>query len=464
MLSVNRTLVIVGCFILAACGSTSKIATMKPEPDDASPLIYDNKPSFINMPVSIRLKDIENQTNKLMNGLIYEDKDIEDDDYTVKVWKQAPISIQNLGGKIKTVLPLKAIVHYRIGTSRLGVALYDTREFQLNGDITLLSEVGLSNWKMTTNTELKALDWKESPSVTIAGKSIAITYLINPAIKLFKNKIEKSIDDAIRKSADFKPNVLDALQKLCEPIQMNEDYSTWLRINPVELYTTNSSLSKDNITFDMGIKCTIESLVGSRPSATFDRNKIVLKPVAKMPDSFHANIVAVSTYQDASAVLTKNFKGQEFGSGNKKVNVQNVALWHKEGKMIIALDLLGSVNGTIYLSGFPQYNPTTKEIYFDKLDYALQTKSALLKTANWLASGLILKKIQESCRYSIQPNLEEGKASMLKYLKNYSPMPGVFVNGSMGDIEFKETQLTNKAIIAMLTVSGKVHISVDGLK
>ena len=75
--------------------------------------------------------------------------------------------------------------------------------------------------------------------------------------------------------------------------------------------------------------------------------------------------------------------------------------------MVIALDMLGSITGTVYLTGVPQFNETTKEIYFDQLDYVLDTKSKLLKTANWLAQGMVLRKIQESCRYSIQANLEE---------------------------------------------------------
>ena len=196
----------------------------------------------------------------------------------------------------------------------------------------------------------------------------------------------------------------------------------------------------------------------------FNRNKIILKPVSKMPEHVSANIVAVSTYADASKIMTKNFAGQEFGSGNKKMKVQNVVLWHKNGKMIIALEVLGSINGTIYLSGFPQYNDATKEIYFDQLDYVIDTKSKLIKTANWLAQGYVLRKIQESCRYSIVPNVEEGKASMQKYLKNYSPMPGVFVNGSLKDIQFQKIQLTNKAIIAFVKVNGDVSITVDGFK
>ena len=450
--------------LISSCATTSKITALKPEPDDASPLVYENTPSFINIPIAIKLKDIENQTNKFMTGLIYEDNTIEDDDIEMKIWKLAPISIKNTDGKITTILPLKTNVKYRIGTDKLGISLYTIREFNLNGNITLVSDVTLSNWKLNTKTEFKSLDWNESPTTEVMGKSIPITYLINPTIKLFKSKIERTIDDAIEKSMDFKPNVLDALEKICTPMQMNEAFESWLRIVPIELYATDAKFKKETITLEMGLKCNMETLIGQKPVSKFDRNKIVLKSVTQMPDKISANIVAVSSYQDASKVITKNFAGQEYGNGSKKVTVQNVSIWHKNGKMVIALEMLGSINGTVYLTGFPQYNETTKEIYFDQLDYVLDTKSKLLKTANWLAQGMILRKIQESCRYSIQPNLEEGKQSMMNYLKNYSPMSGVFVNGKIDDVQFQKIQLTNKAIIAFIKVNGNVKVAVDGIK
>lgn len=451
-------------FLLGGCSTTQKIAALKPEPDDASPLVYESAVSYITIPVSIKLKDIENQTNKFLNGLIYEDTNIEDDDIEMKIWKLGPIQISNENGKIRTSLPLKAFVRYRIGTDKLGVSLYNTREFNLNGNVTLLSQVNLTNWKLNTTTSFQGLQWNESPTTTILGKTVPITYLINPTIHFFRSKIEKSIDNAISKSMDFKPNVLDALEKITTPFEMSETYQSWLHIVPIELYTTDAQLKKETIALQMGMKCNMETLIGQKPVAKFDRNKIVLKPVSKMPDRISANIVAVSTYDDASKIMTKNFAGQEFGSGSRKVTVQKVNIWHKDGKMVIALDMLGSLNGTIYLSGFPQYNDQTKEIYFDKLDYALDTKSRLVKTANWLAQGLILKKIQESCRYSIKPNLEEGRQNMQQYLKNYSPMPGVFVNGVMDDIQFQKIQLTNKAIIAFIKVNGDVNVTVDGLQ
>lgn len=451
-------------FSLSSCSTSNKILTLKPEPDDSSPLVYENTASFINLPISVKLKDIENQINSILNGLIYEDNTIEDDDIEMKIWKLAPISITNENGKIKTVLPLKALIKYRIGTKTLGIELYNTKEFNLNGLVTLISDVSLTNWKLNTNTQLKALEWNESPTMVVFGKNVPVTYLINPTLKLFKSKIEKQIDSAIEKSMDFKPNVLGALEKICTPFQMNEAYESWLRIVPVEIYSTNAKLQNDTFLMEMGMKCTMETLIGKKPESKFDASKIILKAVTRIPNQISANIAAVSTFAEASKIMTKNFSGQEFASGNKKVTVKKVDLWQKEGKMVIALDVIGSVNGIIYLTGFPQYNEQTKELYFDKLDYVLDTKSKLMRTANWLAQGLVLRKIQESCRYSIVQNLEEGKENMKTYLNNYSPMPGVFVNGKTDNIQFQKIQLTNKAIIAFIKVNGTVNVAVDGLK
>lgn len=465
-----RILVLLFSFLLLTvnCSSPSKINAFKPEPDDASPLVYENNPSFINLPITIKLKDIENKTNSILNGLIYEDNTIEDDNIEIKIWKLAPITIENstkdADGKIKTILPLKANVKYRIGTKKLGVELYTIKEFNLNGVITLVSEVNLENWKLSTKTKLESLDWNESPTMVLFGKNIPVTYLINSSVTLFKSKIEKKIDESIAKSMDFKPNVLNALEKISIPFQMSEQYESWLRLTPIEIYSTNTKLKDQTIQLDMGIKCAMETLIGKKPETKFNANTIVLKAVTKIPNQITANITAVSNYDEASKIMTKNFSGQEFGSGKKKIKVQNVSIWHKNNKMVIALDVLGSINGTIYLTGLPQYNETTKEIYFNQMDYALETKNKLLQTANWLAQGYILNKIQTNCHYSIQTNLDEGKKSMMSYLKNYSPMPGVFVNGKIEEIQFKKIQLTNQAIIAFLKINGEVNVTVDGLK
>ncbi|WP_313808246.1 DUF4403 family protein [Flavobacterium sp.] len=449
-------------FTLISCSSAKKIEALKPTPSDNSPMVYKTTTSFVAMPVEVPIKEVENQLNKVLTGLIYNDSIIADDNTEMKIWKQAPVKLSEKDGKIESVLPMKIWIRVKYGTEYLG--LNDKKDITLNGTIKLLSDAKLSNWKLSTTSVIQDFEWSESPSIEVKGRHIPITYLVNPTLRIFKAKIAKKIDDAINKSTDFKPQVLGVLEKLSTPFITSEQYETWFKLIPTELYVTDAVLSKNKITMDMGLKCSMQTIVGQQPLNTFKKENIVLKPVSKMPNKVEATVAAVSTYESASRILTKNFQGQTFASGSRKITVQKVDLWHKDGKMIIALDMLGSVNGTIYLSGFPNYNAVTKEIYFDQMDYVLNTKGALTKTANWLLSGMILRKIQESCRYSIKGNLDEGKKNMEPYLNNYSPMKGVFVNGNLSDFVFDKVELTDKAIIAFIKTSGQMSVKIDGME
>jgi hypothetical protein len=447
--------------LFCSCSTSKKIEALKPLPSNDAPMVYKTKTSFVNMPLEITLKEIENQLNKSLSGQIYDDTNLEDDKTEMKITKTAPIRLIEKNGKIQTILPLKIWAKFKYGTDFM--SLNDTREINLNGTITMVSDVKLSNWKMSTNSKIEDFTWSESPSILVAGKNVPITYIINPTLSIFKSKIAKKIDEAIESSCDFKPYVLDVLEKMSTPFLTSEVYQTWFKLIPIEVYVTDAVLGKSKINMDLSLKCNMQTMVGVKPKSTFDRNAIQFKPVTSVPNKVMANVVAISTYESASQIITSNFQGKEFASGSRKIIVQKVEMWQKDGKIIIALDMTGSMNGTIYLSGIPNYNAITKEIYFDQMDYVLNTKGVLTKTANWLLQGVILKKIQENCRYSIKENLDEGKKSLLPYLNNFSPMKGVFVNGTLNDFEFEKVEVTDKAIIAFITTTGKMNVKIDGM-
>lgn len=448
--------------LFIGCSTTQKIEALKPPPSDDTPMVFNTKASYVNMPLEITLAEIENQLNKVLTGEIYSDTDIEKDKTELKITKTGAIQLREINGKIETIFPLKIWAKFKYGIDFMG--LNDTKEVNLNGILTVTSDVKLSNWKLETNSNINDIQWTESPSINIAGKNIPITYIINPAISIFKAKISAKIDESIQKTCDFKPQVLNVLEKMSAPFLMSEQYQTWFKLIPLEVHVTDAILSDSKIKMNLGLKCNMQTIVGMKPKSSFDKLAIQFKAVDKINDKFTANVAAISTYESASKVISNNFKGKSFGSGSKTIVIQKVDLWQKEGKIIIALDMTGSINGTIYLSGIPNYNTVTKEIYFDQMDYVLNTKGLLTKAASWLLQGVILKKIEENCRYSIKQNLEEGKKSMLPYLNNYSPMKGVFVNGMTGDFEFEKIDISNKAIIAFITTTGKMNVKIDGME
>ena len=449
---------------LFSCGTAKKIEALKPAPSYTTDVVYDKQTSYLNLPVEVAVADLQNQTNKYLNGLIYDDEKIEDDNLMMRVWKEAPILIDENNGKLNMVLPLKIWVKVRYGIDKFGVSLYDTKEINLNGNIKLSSLVAFNNWKLTTKTQIGGIDWVQSPTISIAGKDIPITYLINPAIALFKGKLGKMVDDAIEKSVDLKPYVLNALDQISKPVQVNNDYHVWFAMQPLELYTNKAVVANKKISIVMGMKAYLETTVNSKPTLSFDKNKLILLAAEKLPDDFGVSVASIVTYDAAAALMKQNFAGKPFQSGSRSVTITDVALWGKDGKMIVALDMVGSVTGKFYLAGIPSYDSSKQEVYFDQLDFVLDSKSKLLSLGDWFAHGLIARKIKESCRYSIKDQLAQGEATLKNYLNNAQPTKGVRVNGKVNQLTPGKINLTPNAIVTLITASGKVSISVDGMQ
>jgi hypothetical protein len=59
------------------------------------------------MPVEITLKEIQQQLNKNLKGLIYNDSIIKDDNIELKVWKSNEIVLEEKNGFIISKIPLK---------------------------------------------------------------------------------------------------------------------------------------------------------------------------------------------------------------------------------------------------------------------------------------------------------------------------------------------------------------------
>lgn len=448
----------------SACSTSSKIAALKPAPNYSSAIVYDKQESYLNLPLEIQVADLQSQTNKYLNGLIYDDQVLEDDNVMLKVWKESPILIQENAGKLEMALPLKVWAKVRYGIEKFGFSAYDTREVNLNGIIRLNSAVNIQNWKLVTNTQIQEIDWVESPSIVVLGKNVPVTYLINPAISLFKGKISKKVDEAIAKSFDLKPYVVNALEQLSKPVEVNPDYKVWLGIQPLAMYASPTTLANKKISFNLGMKAYLETAINSQPTIKFDKTQLTLQPTVPNGTDFKASIAGVVTYANAAALMQKNFAGQKFESGKRAVTVNKIDLWGKDGKLIVAVNMSGSVNGDFYLSGTPKYNVDKKEIYLEGVDFVLDSKNKLIKTADWLVHGAIAKKIQESCTFSIADYLNDGQKTMAAYLSNYQPIKGIKVNGQMTELSPGQITLTPQAIVAMMVAKGKVSIKIDGLE
>lgn len=451
---------------LFSFGCAKKIQTTKPT-ESYVPKEYKPELSSIAIPVDIDIAKIQALVNKNVAGLLYEDNDLNNnggDNLMLKVSKHSDIQISAQGDQIIYRVPLKVWLKGGFKKEALGVALAHYEETDFAIAITLSTKIALNTaWGINTTTEIKSHEWIEKPNLKWGPFEIPLNTVVDVLIKSQKDKVGPLIDEQIKSAINLKKYVNDAWTTIQQPITVSPEYKTHLKISPTEIFMTSLNGNKNKINATIGVKAYTEAVVGDVPAAG-NSALPALKLTKNAPNNFNIILSADLPYTQAKELakgqlLNKTFQFQ----GKKSVTITDFDIYGSDGKVIVKVDMIGSINGTIYLSGVPTYNATSQSITFENMDFDVNSKSALLKSANWLAHDKFVKIMQPYFTYSLAEQLKESKSMMQKAMTNNRVAKGVLLNGKLGDLAPREIILTQSSLKAIVDVKGTLGVTVDGL-
>jgi hypothetical protein len=120
------------------------------------------------------------------------------------------------------------------------------------------------------------------------------------------------------------------------------------------------------------------------------------------------------------------------------------------------------LNGKVYLKGKPYYDAATTSIRIKDLDYDLDTRNKLAKTADWLAHGKFLKMMEPYFAFSVAPQLEEGKKQIQENLAGNKFNKNIQLAGKLNELVPGAMYVTPAGIQAVITARGKLDVQVAG--
>jgi hypothetical protein len=130
---------------------------------------------------------------------------------------------------------------------------------------------------------------------------------------------------------------------------------------------------------------------------------------------------------------------------------------------VIKAGLTGSVTGTVYLKGKPYFDTTSQSVALQNLDYDLDTKNRLVKTANWLAKGKFVQKMQEAFKIPLHKQMALATELIQANLTNKQIAKGIVLNGQLTELTPGEVFITPASIVATVQAKGKIQVKVEGL-
>lgn len=418
--------------------------------------------SVINIPVEFRVSDLEKMLNNQLKGLLYEDNSLDDnggDNLMVKAWKKEDITISLQDNVLSYRVPLKLWIKAGWKVSQFGLSLSDYRE--INAEIALKFKTSITfnpDWTITTNTTSDGYDWLSSPVVKIGPVDVPIKYLADIILKSNQKTINKSIDDAISKNLGIKKEIQDIWLSVQKPVKVNDEYNVWIRVTPQQVFSTPLSGKAGILRHTIGIKSVTEAFVGKEPAFSPVKEVPKLSITNQVGNDFLINLGTEISTGKVNELARQYLQGQTFTQGKYHLLINNIDVYGSGNKLIIHLNVVGSLKGDLYFTGIPVFNDSTYSIGVKDLDFELRTKNALAKTGSWLFHGTLTKMIQKNMVFPIKDELKSAQALIEESMKEYKLTDNIYLNGSVDELSLGEITLTKEAIKALVLLKGKVVI------
>ena len=435
--------------IIMGCSGQKELVSPTPQYNTA---LIPLPVSKLNIPVNLKVSVLESIINSQLTGLLYEDKDFNDGDrMKVKVYKRNPIRLSGKENEIRYKIPLTIQVIYDAMVTNVSAS----------GEIELEAKTSFKiakDWTLKTQTDLTHYVWIKKPVAQVAGMNIPLGSLADVILNNSKSYLGKQIDEMTATYFDLKAIVASAWSSITRVLSVSEEYKAWLLVNPNKVTMSPMVIQGDSIQSYLSLSAKPQLNSGEKPMAN---------GVTKIPDyaqvlgESQRTILVLRTklpFSETKSLTLKQVGGQTFSSGKKSVTVEDVNYFGINNKLGVELTLSGAYKGKIFLTGTPKIDTLTNLINLPDLEFNLETKNFLVKTAGWILKSNLKKMIQENINFYLTLNLNDTKKELEKQLNEYPLATGFRMKSKIDQLSVDNIQITSDGILLDMGIGGNLGI------
>jgi len=457
---------LVAILLVGFCYSCTTVRPKAPQAEYVSQLTKVTEPSVFNIPVELPLTEVQSQINAQVQPVIYDDNSLDNnggDNLIVKVSKRLPLQVTSTDGALNIVAPVKVYVKAGWKTEQFGIVIGKFEDTEFDLDVKFSTKIAVDQkWTVSTKTTNNGFNWVSKPVISLGGFKIPITSVVERVLNEQLPSLAKLIDNQVKNNLNVKPIVQKAWVDVQKPILVNPEYNAWLKIRPQEVVMTPISTKGNNLKLTFGFKAITETVLGSQPKEDENDQLPPLRILPTISEKFQVYLMSLASYDLLKKMASAQLLGKTFEDGKRKIKITALDIYGQNDKMVVAVDLEGSVKGKIFLMGKPAFDPETDELRFDEMEYSLETKNALIKAADWLAHGKFVKMMSPYLKVSVKDQMAEARRQIDLNL-NKVIMKGVIMKGKLDMMKPDQLRVTPQGIQTLVNASGTLGLVIQGL-
>lgn len=275
-----------------------------------------------------------------------------------------------------------------------------------------------------------------------------------------KTELDASVADMQKKLQTFslKPYLQAVWDTLQTPYRMAG--FGYLSMQPNQLRISQATLQRDSLYLSLGLTAMPEL----KALPVINKQPLPNLSDFRSRSGFKLFIAQQLPYDSLGEVANKQVAGQEFQVGKgilkKTVRIDSMRLQGGKNGIIVKVYVSKAAKGVFYLEGIPKWDAQKQELWLDSLDYHIETRQFLVRTASSLLDGTITNKLKEYTRFSLQQKIKELTTSLLTEM-NRNIYPGINSKGYLARLSMDDLKASDKGIFIAAAAEGKLWIDVD---
>jgi hypothetical protein len=278
------------------------------------------------------------------------------------------------------------------------------------------------------------------------------------ALQEFLNRQASRINTDYLSNVYLREKTQHAWDALQSPIKLSNDLS--LVLNPQAVYVSPPPAvagQVDDIHIVVELVARPKLVAGSLPHI----------PARSLPNfsgapsgrGFHLALETELSFDFISRELAKRMVGREYMIDAKKIIIENVRLYGSGYLVVMMVRINGAVRGSVYLTGMPAYDESTRTLFVKNVEYSVETKQTLAHVADWLLHARLRESLADQAKWFIGDKIDVEKELLSKGL-NRNLGQQVSISGTIDSIRPVAVGMTERSLKAVLVMDGAVGVKV----
>lgn len=245
--------------------------------------------------------------------------------------------------------------------------------------------------------------------LTLANPTTYVTKeLLGPVLKkIVVRALDRQLDQQLSDDLNFREDVAKLADKVRNPIRLG-NRELWLRVNPrkvqVSQFSATGSGDSNRLIARIAVVAAPDITFGENPGLSQLPTPLPVEVAEGIQRELFTLIAKGSLSLNSAQKMVMNALTSALNEKqpDAPLIVGHVRIYQNVARFVVAVTFLKRSNrkevGTVYLAGAPEIDPETRTIRLKNVQFDIDSRRVLLKSADWLLSGVIESAIEHGAR------------------------------------------------------------------